>query len=168
MFNLFRICAPSRLTIQKLPNFIKNSALAIEPVNNAILLNKYRIPKTFIIRNYTKSTKYSTDSNSSVKIYAGSLSTRLRILRVYSVTTSLTGVTYHERIYTFLSSLGGTFTTASLCGLAGIIVFLMPVGIHLVTRRYVVEMTHNLVTDEYTAMRISFWFLKQFVIITSF
>lgn len=165
MFKLLRNCASARFSIQtishlNLRNCTMKSVIVSTPVSP-----KYQMPVIYCVKNYSNKASTFKSNRTSVpeKIHAGGFSTILRTTKLLSTITSIVGICRYERIYEFLSNVGGETTTICLCGLAGAAVFGIPSVLHFATRKYVYEIVHDPVSDEYTAMTMNYLMLKIFV-----
>lgn len=58
------------------------------------------------------------------------------------------------------SKLGGAPMMYFLCGVVGFFTFVTPVLLHVITKKYVTEITYDESTEEYTATTISFFLTK--------
>lgn len=93
-------------------------------------------------------------------IYIGTLARHVRIVKVFSLSTSVAGICLQPFIYTKLSALPVILAIA-VGGFASFFIYLTPVLLHLVSKRYVTEMTLNPVTGQYTATTYTFFLRKK-------
>lgn len=77
------------------------------------------------------------------------------MVKLFSLTTSVMGLVAQPLLLEKGHELGGAGVAVLLCGVAGIFTFVTPVLLHLITKKYVVELDFNPKTDEYKATIIS-------------
>lgn len=112
------------------------------------------------------SRKFNTKQDGdAVKVYYGSLTPRMKAVKVFSLTTSLTGMAAQPIIMEQGSKLGGAPMMYFLCGVVGFFTFVTPVLLHVITKKYVTDITFNPKTEEYTATTISFFLTRVEVIL---
>lgn len=97
----------------------------------------------------------------AVKIYSGSLSSRLWRVKLFSLSTSVLGICAQPVLIEKGAQMAGTAGVIALCSVAGFFAFVTPVLLHTVVKKYVTEMEHNPATDEYSATTISLFMRKQ-------
>jgi len=93
-------------------------------------------------------------------IYVGTLARFIRIVKVFSMSTSVAGICLQPLIYKKLSALPVIFAVA-VGGFASFFIYLTPVLLHLISKRYVTEMTLDPVTGAYTATTYTFFLRKK-------
>ena len=116
--------------------------------------------------------KQSFESDSDVKpkpekerngdadvIYVGTLARHVRIVKVFSMSTSVAGICLQPFLYTKLSALPVILAVA-VGGFASFFIYLTPVLLHLVSKRYVTQMTLDPVSRQYTAITYTFFLRK--------
>lgn len=96
----------------------------------------------------------------STSIYAGALSSRIRIVKVFSLTTSLVGISAQPILLEQGTKIAGPAMGYFLCVFAGFFTFVTPFLLHFITKKYVIDIAYNPVTDEYTSTTISLLLLK--------
>lgn len=101
--------------------------------------------------------KQNSDSN---VIYVGTLARYVRIVKVFSLSTSIAGICLQPFIYKKLSALPVMLAVA-VGGFASFFIYLTPVLLHLVSKRYVTEMTLDPVSREYTATTYTFFLRRK-------
>lgn len=99
-------------------------------------------------------------NSKEIKIYYGDLTPRIKAVKVFSLTTSLTGICAQPIIMEQGSKLGGAPMMWFLCTFVGFFTFVTPVLLHFITNKYVTEMSFNPETGVYTAVTISFLLRK--------
>jgi len=101
------------------------------------------------------------DQNSDTNvIYVGTLARHVRIVKVFSLSTSVAGICLQPFIYTKLSALPVVLAVA-VGGFASFFIYLTPVFLHLVSKRYVTEITLDAITGEYSATTYTFFLRKK-------
>lgn len=90
-----------------------------------------------------------------IRIYTGSLSDRIKLVKMFSLSTSGMGLVVQPMLLEKGTELGGSGVAILLCGVAGIFTFVTPFLLHLITKKYVAELDFKPNTDEYKATIIS-------------
>jgi len=103
--------------------------------------------------------KPESEKNHNV-IYTGTLARHVRIVKVFSLSTSVIGISLQPFIYQKLSALPVILAVA-VGGFASFFIYLTPLLLHLVSKRYVTEMTLDPVSKEYTATTYTFFLRKK-------
>lgn len=93
-------------------------------------------------------------------IYVGTLARHVRIVKVFSLSTSVAGICLQPFIYQKLSALPVILAVA-VGGFASFFIYLTPVLLHLISKRYVTEMTLDPVSGDYTATTYTFFLRKK-------
>lgn len=104
------------------------------------------------------------DEKGAEIIYNGKFKTRIIRVKLFSLSTSLMGLSAQPILLEKGMELGGKGLATFLCTLAGIFTFVTPVLLHFITKKYVIQITHDPKTDEYVATIISFFLTKKLVI----
>lgn len=99
----------------------------------------------------------------AVNIYLGGMAIKLEFAKIFAGCTAVSGLVKYDEIYEAISKLGGTMTTVGLCSLTGLFIVAVPIGIHIFSKKYVVEIRHNPQMGEYSASRVSLWMSKKWV-----
>lgn len=89
------------------------------------------------------------------RIYYGTLTPRMRAVKVFSLTTSLAGLAAQPILLEQGMKIGGTGMAVFICGIAGFFTFVTPLLLHFITKKYVTEIHYNPSTQEYVATTIS-------------
>ncbi|KAH8371605.1 hypothetical protein KR093_008260 [Drosophila rubida] len=89
------------------------------------------------------------------RVYYGSLAPRMKLVKLFSLTTSFAGIAAQPILMEQGMKIGGTGMAVLLCSVGGFFTFVTPLLLHFVTKKYVTELHYNQVTDEYTATTIS-------------
>lgn len=99
-----------------------------------------------------------------ITIYQGKNTRQFLRVKLFSLTTSLMGLFAQPILWLKgIEVSGGTGLSIVMCSVAGIFIFVTPVLLHLVTKKYVIDIKYNAKTDEYTLMTISFFLFKNTV-----
>ncbi|XP_017861101.1 PREDICTED: transmembrane protein 70 homolog, mitochondrial [Drosophila arizonae] len=101
-----------------------------------------------------------TDDKDLKRIYYGTLAPRMRLVKLFSLSTSLAGLAAQPILMEQGMKIGGTGMAVFLCSVGGFFTFVTPILLHLVTKKYVTELHYNQATDEYIATTISLILLK--------
>lgn len=100
------------------------------------------------------------ESTSQERVYYGSLTPRMKVVKVFSLTTSLAGLAAQPILLEQGMQMGGVGLAAFLCGFGGFFTFVTPLLLHFITKKYVTEIYFNPKTNEYTATTISLFLMK--------
>ncbi|KAH8363097.1 hypothetical protein KR084_005321 [Drosophila pseudotakahashii] len=101
-----------------------------------------------------KSTK--TESEDALqRIYYGTLAPRMKVVKFFSLSTSLAGLAAQPILLEQGMKIGGTGMAVFLCTIGGFFTFVTPLLLHFITKKYVTEVHYNPQTEEYTATTIS-------------
>ncbi|KAM7356143.1 transmembrane protein 70 homolog, mitochondrial [Cochliomyia hominivorax] len=106
-------------------------------------------------RTYASKTSEGIEVEDLERIYYGTLTPRMRAVKVFSLTTSLAGLAAQPILMEQGMKLGGTGMAIFLCGFGGFFTFVTPLLLHFVTKKYVTEIHYNPVTGEYIATTIN-------------
>lgn len=101
------------------------------------------------------------DENGAEIIYTGKFQSRIVRVKFFSLSTSLMGLAAQPLLLEKGMEMGGPGLATFLCSLAGIFTFITPVLLHLISKKYVIKITHDPKTDEYVATTISFFLTKK-------
>ncbi|XP_017956080.1 transmembrane protein 70 homolog, mitochondrial [Drosophila navojoa] len=101
-----------------------------------------------------------TDDKDLKRIYYGTLAPRMRLVKLFSLSTSLAGLAAQPILMEQGMKIGGTGMAVFLCSVGGFFTFVTPILLHLVTKKYVTELHYNQATDEYIATTISLILIK--------
>lgn len=125
-----------------------------EGANKATFLNKmfnYSIRKT----SGTSSSQTTPNGvGDDQVIYIGTLTRMVRFVKLFSLSTSAVGISLQPYIYQNVADLP-LLVAAAVTGVTSFFIFLTPVLLHIVTKRYVIEMSLNEQTGKYTATTYS-------------
>ncbi|XP_033160859.1 transmembrane protein 70 homolog, mitochondrial [Drosophila mauritiana] len=101
-----------------------------------------------------RSTK--TESEDALqRIYYGTLAPRMKMVKFFSLSTSLAGLAAQPILLEQGMKIGGTGMAVFLCTVGGFFTFVTPLLLHFITKKYVTELHYNPRTEEYTATTIS-------------
>lgn len=95
-----------------------------------------------------------------VTIYTGKFTRQIIRVKLFSLTTSAMGLLAQPILWQKGLEVSGTGLSVLICSVAGIFVFVTPVLLHLVTKKYVIDIKYNKDTDMYTAMTVSFFLFQ--------
>lgn len=94
-------------------------------------------------------------------VYTGSLTDKMKAVKLFSLTTSAAGLALQPILVEQGAKLGGTPMVLFLCSFAGFFTFVTPALLHFVAKKYVTHMHYNSATDEYVATTISFFMRRK-------
>lgn len=95
-----------------------------------------------------------------VTIYTGKFTSQIIRVKMFSLTTSAMGLVAQPLLWQKGLEVSGTGLSVLICSVAGIFVFVTPILLHLVTKKYVIDIKYNKQTDEYTCMTVSFFLFQ--------
>lgn len=95
------------------------------------------------------------------QIYYGTLTPKIRAVKVFSLTTSLVGLAAQPMLVEQGAKIGGTALIVFMCSFVGFFTFVTPVFLHFITKKYVCKIHYDSAKQEYTATTISFLLLKK-------
>jgi len=108
----------------------------------------------------TQAAGKDSEADNLQRVYYGSLAPRMKLVKLFSLTTSLAGIAAQPILMEQGMKIGGTGMAVLLCTVGGFFTFVTPLLLHFVTKKYVTELHYNPVTEEYTATTISLILLK--------
>ncbi|XP_053688685.1 transmembrane protein 70 homolog, mitochondrial [Sabethes cyaneus] len=95
------------------------------------------------------------------QVYHGVLTPQIRAVKVFSLVTSIGGLVAQPILLEQANKIGGTPMIVAICGIAGFFTFVTPFLLHLITKRYVTDLSYDSTTQEYTAITITFLLQRQ-------
>lgn len=95
-----------------------------------------------------------------VTIYTGKFTRQIIRVKLFSLTTSCMGLLAQPVLWHKGLEVSGTGLSVLLCSVAGVFIFVTPVLLHFVTKKYVIDIKYNEKTDEYTSMTVSFFLFQ--------
>lgn len=95
-----------------------------------------------------------------VTIYTGKFTRQIIRVKMFSLTTSAMGLLAQPVLWQKGLEVSGTGLSVLICSVAGLFIFVTPVLLHLVTKKYVIDIKYNEKTDEYTCMTVSFFLFQ--------
>ncbi|XP_071446472.1 transmembrane protein 70 homolog, mitochondrial [Hetaerina americana] len=90
-------------------------------------------------------------------VYHGNLTPQVRMVKVFSLCSSIAGLVSQPILYKHASEFGGTGVLIGVATFVGFFTFVTPVLLHLITRKYVTDIHHNAKTGVYTATLLTFF-----------
>lgn len=146
-------------------------------ITNKIKLyqNEFLLPSsaTIVSRYFHSSAERKSEnikessSSSSVpqidQIYYGTLTPKIKAVKIFSLTTSATGLLAQPLLIEQGSKIGGTPMIVLVCSFVGFFTFITPILIHFITKKYVTEINYDKISQEYEATTISFFLRKNIV-----
>lgn len=94
------------------------------------------------------------------QIYSGMLTSQIKSVKVFSLTTSMAGIIGQPLLYKQIEQMGALASGAAMC-FVGFFTFVTPVLLHLVTKKYVIAMHYNDEKDTYTATTLTLLLTKR-------
>ncbi|BFF97800.1 transmembrane protein 70 homolog mitochondrial [Drosophila madeirensis] len=96
-----------------------------------------------------------TETETLQRVYYGTLAPRMKVVKFFSLSTSLAGIAAQPILLEQGMKIGGTGMAVFLCTIGGFFTFVTPLLLHFITKKYVTELHYNPTTEEYTATTIS-------------
>ena len=93
-------------------------------------------------------------------IYTGKLTSRIKRVKLFSLSTSLMGISAQPMILQKTSEIGTAMVVLG-SGFVGFFTFVTPLLLHLITKKYVIEIAYDKANDEYIATTISIVLTKK-------
>jgi hypothetical protein len=106
-------------------------------------------------RTDTERDEVAEDEKKPHKIYDGILKTQLQRVKMFSMMTSLMGITMQQAIISAPDT--HVAATVAMLGMVGFFTYATPFMIHQLAKRYVTEMIYDPEKDMYTAVRYNFF-----------
>lgn len=128
--------------------------VCLQPAHQtAIRQRSLPLTASFFVR-HNASTPAPHDSRKGDLVYVGTLARMVRFVKFFSLSTSAVGVSLQPFLYDQVSNLHWALATM-VGGVAGFFVFVTPVLLHIVTKRYVTMMYLNRDSGVFTATTYS-------------
>ncbi|CAH1372487.1 hypothetical protein MTP99_013979 [Tenebrio molitor] len=137
-----------------LPGLVKTAKHGKINKLNTLFLNVARRPEQIIL--------FSTDKKSSnirnyKEIYYGVLTPQVRAVKVFSLSSSIIGITCQPFLYEAVVSTGSVPIIVAAYSFIGFFTFLTPFLLHLITKKYVTQLLYKRDTDSYVAKTVNFF-----------
>lgn len=118
-------------------------------------------------REYSTQTAGKTDKNEV--IYSGFLTKNIQRIKIFSLTTSVVGLSVQPLVYTQAIA-AGTANSLTLPAFAmiGVFAVVTPLLLNFVTKRYIISVEYKSKEDKYVATVFNFFAMKKQVIIEFF
>lgn len=97
------------------------------------------------------------DDNKLERIYYGPLTPQIKAVKVFSLSSSVAGLLAQPIIIREAATIGSTSLIIALCSVVGFFTFVTPLLLHLITKKYVTEISYNPTTSTYKATTINFF-----------
>lgn len=115
--------------------------------------------------------KYSTENKSHKTndleiIYDGILTKQIRMVKTFSLTTTIMGIIGQPIIYSKSLEVGGAPVMIAACTVVGFFTFVTPILLHLITRKYVTKLQYDRSDDTYIATLLTLFLLRYEVFIS--
>lgn len=91
------------------------------------------------------------------RIYYGPLTPQIKAVKVFSLGSSVAGLLAQPIIIREAATIGSTSLIIALCSVVGFFTFVTPFLLHLITKKYVTEISYDPATSTYKATTISFF-----------
>lgn len=132
----------------------------LSPVKLAAPTSSGQIPN--LVRLSSSNAEHSRTSPAEPEqIYYGTLSPKIRAVKVFSLSTSIVGLAVQPMLIEQGTKMGGVPMVVFLCGFAGLFTFVTPALLHFITKKYVTHIAYDADKDEYLANTISFFLFKK-------
>uniref|UniRef100_A0A336MYS1 CSON006978 protein n=1 Tax=Culicoides sonorensis TaxID=179676 RepID=A0A336MYS1_CULSO len=97
------------------------------------------------------------------RVYKGLLTRQIKMVKVFSLTTSVTGVFMQPILYKQTNIIGGLPMLVTMMGIVGFFTFVTPILLHLVCKKYIITLDYNKVQNEYIATTYTFFMTKKLI-----
>lgn len=113
-----------------------------------------------LTRNYA--IKLTDDVDNKLEtIYIGPLTPQIKGVKVFSLSSSIAGLIAQPVIIREAANIGSTSLIVALCSVVGFFTFVTPILLHIITKKYVTEITYNPETSTYKATTINFFLARK-------
>lgn len=99
----------------------------------------------------------NNDCKSPVKIYTGVLSSQIKLVKVFSLSSSIIGMLAQPLLYKEIVSTGSVPMIVAAYSFVGLFTFVTPLLLHLITKKYVTSLEYYAAEDKYIAYTINFF-----------
>jgi len=113
-------------------------------------LSQVTVPGTNIISRWCHNLNKETEQ----EIYNGILSTQIKLVKTFSLTTSFIGLAVQPVLWTYSTANAAVVVGAG--AFLGFFTFVTPLLIHSIAKKYVTKLYYNQVEDKYTAVVYNF------------
>eukprot|EP00095_Tigriopus_kingsejongensis_P006749 maker-scaffold1404_size42976-snap-gene-0.11 protein:Tk06749 transcript:maker-scaffold1404_size42976-snap-gene-0.11-mRNA-1 annotation:"GK24268" len=103
------------------------------------------------------------DPTGDKAVYRGILSTQIKLVKGFSLTTSLIGLSCQPVLYHYIQQQGGASVGVVIVtgAFLSFFTFATPLLIHFISKKYVTELRYNRLEDSYTAITYSLLLTKK-------
>jgi len=109
-------------------------------------LSQVTVPGTNVLSRWC----HNISSETEQEIYNGILSTQIKLVKTFSLTTSCIGLAVQPVLWTY--STANTAVVVGAGAFLGFFTFVTPLLIHSFSKKYVTKLYYNQVEDKYTAV----------------
>ncbi|KAJ0177110.1 hypothetical protein K1T71_007119 [Dendrolimus kikuchii] len=149
---MLRLCIQNACTL--------NTILS-QPILQKQITTKLKSINTYTFALSRQYTIKITESEKSDVIYYGPLTPQIKGVKVFSLSSSVAGLLAQPIIINEAANIGSTSLIVALCSVVGFFTFVTPILLHLITKKYVIEMSYNPVTSTYKATTINFFLARK-------
>lgn len=100
---------------------------------------------------------FDPDDDGEHEIYQGILSTQIKLVKTFSLTTSLIGLASQPLIYYKIQTSANVALAIGAGTFISFFTFATPLLIHWISKKYVTKVFYNRKLDAYTAVTYNFW-----------
>lgn len=101
------------------------------------------------------------DDKKLERIYYGPLTPQIKAVKVFSLSSSVAGLLAQPIIIREAATIGSTSLIIALCSVVGFFTFVTPLLLHLITKKYVTEISYDSSTSMYKATTINFFLVPK-------
>nr|CAD7571607.1 unnamed protein product [Timema californicum] len=105
----------------------------------------------------------STAPSQDLQVYHGQLTSQIRAVKLFSLTSSVGGIVALPILANEASRLNNVALALGISTTLGVFTFLTPFMLHFITKKYVTELLYNPQTDKYTAIVYNFFLRRKLV-----
>lgn len=123
-------------------------------------ITRHKFPDIYNIQCKYSTENKSKQTNDLETIYDGILAKQIRLVKTFSLTTTVMGLLGQPLIYSKSLEVGGAPVMVVACSIVGFFTFVTPVLLHLITRKYVLKLEYDRSDDTYLATLMTFFVMR--------
>ncbi|XP_026317522.1 transmembrane protein 70 homolog, mitochondrial [Hyposmocoma kahamanoa] len=145
---MLRMCVRNICTSNK---SMSNSVLLKEIAHNLKIVT---VCPNLIIRHFASDIE---EDKKLERIYYGPLTPQIKAVKVFSLSSSVAGLLAQPIIIREAATIGSTSLLIALSSVVGFFTFVTPLLLHVITKKYVTEISYDPTTSTYKATTINFF-----------
>ncbi|KAI5700912.1 hypothetical protein M8J75_004138 [Diaphorina citri] len=126
----------------------------------------FNLARHFTVKSsHSQASRVDKENKNDILIYEGPLASRIRLAKLFSLSSSMIGISLQPILYQKTLEAGtGLAVTIGGAIFLGFFTFVTPVLLHLVSRKYVSHLFYNPNTDEFTASTYNIFLVPKLTI----